>query len=149
MGWFFAFIAWIALTIVACKCALNRGRSVVGWLVFCIFLSPVIALIAIFCLPDLKKKEAEKVSAINNLRFCTDDFIGRLSSLCELKQHNMIDENEFCQKKNSLINELAHRGIQDSPEAFLGSLIPFSENNVLSQHDIGNIKNILLHTQNA
>ena len=149
MAAFFIFVIWVALTVVACNYANNRGRSPIKWLIFCIFLSPIIALIAIYCSRDLRaekeKSDRENIEYFDKVRIGTNDFIEHINSICSLRDHEMINETEFIQQKRDLITELSRRGIKDSPEIFLSALIPLKEKSNLSQEDIDLIKNTIYY----
>lgn len=140
MGWLAFFIVRIFLTVIACKYASSRGRNVIGWLFFCIFLSPLIALIALYCLKDLNAEKAEMQERIKSQRISAAAFVEQIKALCSLKEHGMINGSEYEQKKVALVKSLAMNGIKDSPELFLSSLIPLKENNSLNQNDIDYIK---------
>ena len=141
--WFLVFIVWIVLTVVACKCARDRGRSPGKWLVFCLFITPIIALIAIFCSKNLKEEEEKKKDDMLRARVGKREFSRSLNDLSTLRQQNVINNTEFSQKKIDLINNLYYKGISDSPESFLVALVPFKDNGVLNSQDMEMIKGIL------
>jgi energy-coupling factor transporter transmembrane protein EcfT len=134
---FFCFLIWVVLTIIACKCAKNRGRSAGKWLVFCLFLSPVIALVAIFCLKDLEKEAKEEEQRAMQNQISSRSFVHSMNNLVVLLQQGMINEREFSDKKLNLMRDLFYIiGSSESPDEFLVALIPFLKNEIITQDEM-------------
>jgi len=51
------FLMWFGLCVFTGAVASNKGRSFIGFFLLAIFISPIIALIIVLCVRDLKNKE--------------------------------------------------------------------------------------------
>ncbi|UYD60292.1 hypothetical protein OPFAMLBM_00293 [Aeromonas phage avDM12-TAAL] len=53
-------IGWLVFLIVTLVLANSRGRSVLGWLIITIFLTPLFSIILLLILPNLRKEKEEQ-----------------------------------------------------------------------------------------
>jgi ribosomal protein L40E len=60
---FMVFIVWIGLAFLVGALAAQRGRSGLGWGLLGFFLDPIIPLIILLILPDLKQQQTDQFAA--------------------------------------------------------------------------------------
>ena len=71
----FGFFAWLALTLVTIRAASVRGRSVMVYFIFCVFFTPVIALIDVL-VTTVDETEEENNTIVSVL----DEIVNNLES---------------------------------------------------------------------
>lgn len=138
------FIGWVAGTIFVYYHAKSKSMEPLNYVLISIFLSPLVGILALElkASENTKKAEAAKEEAKKN-SVGTANFIEPLNTICNLYEHELIDENEFQAKKRELINQLASQKLQEKPEEFLMRLISFKEKGYLTGDDIALIKKLI------
>ncbi|ADQ52826.1 hypothetical protein AsFcp4_264 [Aeromonas phage AsFcp_4] len=53
-------IGWLVFLIVTLVLANSRGRSVLGWFIITVFLTPLFSIILLLILPNLRKEKEEQ-----------------------------------------------------------------------------------------
>ena len=118
-------------------------------------ISPLIAGIILFIIPNLKeewdkkeKEEKEKYAQKEtekkaSLKISGADFMLRIDKLRQLKEKNVINDIEYSARKIKIIDDLKNRLITDTPEIFLGDLIPLLDNDILTKDEMDKVKQIV------
>jgi len=99
---------------------------------------------------DIEKEEEHKAKEIELKKINekksivkVDDFIEKMKKIHNLFLNEIIDENEYLDKKKALILELATKRIEIEPDDFLASLISLKEQKVLTIDEINKIKSLI------
>lgn len=119
---FFVFVVWLGAAIACGVWADSRGRSGFGWFFFSVLLSPLIGLILVAVLTDLKAKQVEEdlrrqdqrrehERQLESLRAVTTtatvaakgSITDELTKLAALKQQGILTEEEFQSQKAKLL----------------------------------------------
>ena len=159
----FAVLGWLIFSFLIGYLAANRGRNSAGWLVLALLISPLIAGIILIVIPDLTAEEEKgklevqrqhalaESEQIENQRLLieqntvnTDSFIERLEKYGRLHHHDMLTDEEFRDRKNAAISELAQKRLNKAPEDFLYDIIALKDTGVLDDSDMNRIKTIVL-----
>jgi len=82
-----------------------------------------------------KKDEENQISS--------SDFVQNVKKLYLLHKNEILSEEEYLNKKNSLISDLYTKQIIENPEDFLSSIISLKDENILDKDEIQKIKLIL------
>ncbi len=132
------------------KYAKERGREheVAGWVCLGVFISPLLALIILFCSADLKeireeKERAQKQENMKKSYIDTDQFMQSLGTASSLCDNGIISEQEYAHKKTELINKLISKKIMGQPDEFLLALVPFLKDGKITDEEIARIKKLI------
>ena len=148
-------ITWIGFGVIVGILAQQRGRMGAGWGLLSLVISPLIAGIILFIIPNLKeewdkkeKEEKEKYAQKEtekkaSLKISGADFMLRIDKLRQLKEKNVINDIEYSARKIKIIDDLKNRLITDTPEIFLGDLIPLLDNDILTKDEMDKVKQIV------
>jgi hypothetical protein len=155
------FVGWVVFAIIVGFLGSKRGRSGLGWGFLAAIISPLLAGIILFIIPDLvveaeKKKaeqkaywdgvereEQEEAKKLKESQISGPDFFLSIEKLHQLSEKRILTELEYSGKKMKLIDELRHQILTDTPENFLGTLLPLMDNDILSKEDMSKIKAIV------
>lgn len=148
---FFVVIVWIVSSFAVATWATRRGRDPVGWGLFALILSPLLAGLLLFILPDIaeilaqKEKTMQEAQALQKekLKISGETLASSITQLHRLLEKGIITDAEYEFKKGLAISDLKQKIIKESQEDFLEALIPLFEENIVSSDDIGAIKTAL------
>jgi len=162
-------IGWLVFSIVIGSLGGNRGRSGLGWGVLAAMISPLLAGIILFIIPNLaveaEKKKAEQSAywkevekqdrevekqereeakqKLEDSKISGPDYLLSFEKLHQLDEKGILTELEYSGRKMKLIDELRHQILTDTPENFLGTLLPLLDNNILTKEEMTKIKAIV------
>ena len=146
---------WIGFSVVIGILASQRGREGVGWGFLAALITPLLAGIILFIIPDLKKinkeKEQEKKleqqekekQKLESSKIKGSDLLLSLEKLHQLFEREVLTEVEYTARKMKKIEELNKKIIDDSPEEFLGAMVPLLDNHTLTKEEMDKIKSIV------
>ena len=112
--------------------SLRKDTYLEEWIMMITFF----AVIRISTIAILQAKELNKIDPTV--------FTGNLIKYYRLKSNNLITEEEFERKKSILLSFLKQKGVNQSSDEFLTSLIILKEDNILTSNDLLLIKDIVL-----
>lgn len=156
------FISWLVLSIIVGILADQRGRNGIGWGFLAGLISPLLAGIILFIIPNVKeeeekfdrllqeqkvakrkriKEEQEKID--NALKITGADFLLSMDKLHQLYVKNILSVIEYEARKLKLFEELSIRIIGEAPENFLGNIVPLLDQKILSIEEMQKIKEIV------
>lgn len=154
------FLLWIAFSAGVAYFARERDRGPIKWFAISILTSPLIAFIVIVVLesesdsspssnqapidnsngqPKDTGAEVKKVDPLT-----VDEFSEKVGNYKELRETDMIDEEEFRDVKSKLLEGLTHGMEGDSPEEVLFEVREMRDNGMLSEEDVRKIKSEVL-----
>ena len=154
------FLLWIAFSAGVAYFARERDRGPIKWFAISILISPLIAFIVIVVLesesdsspssnqapsdysngqPENSGTEVHRVDPLT-----VDEFSEKVGNYKELRETDMIDEEEFADVKSRLLEGLTHGMEGDSPEEVLFEVREMRDNGVLSEEDVRKIKSEVL-----
>lgn len=87
-----------------------------------------------------RKKEIEK----EKKRLSIQEFVGKFEKAQKLKSADIISEEEFLNKKDSIIRELSYKKIDGEPDDILLAIAPLKQGNVLEKEEVDEIKKYVL-----
>ena len=120
-------VVWLLFALVAGAAAAQRGRSFAGWTLVAIFLSPLLALILLVILPNVREQEARDLRRHRELIAATEaagrqrmvpaappppvvsphpDPLTSLAALAEARDRGLITAEEFDAKKAELLGRM-------------------------------------------
>ncbi|WP_421710525.1 hypothetical protein [Alcanivorax sp.] len=144
-----AFI-WVGLCIAVGACAVEKNRNGGVWFLISLFFSPLLGAVFLF-LVSLKDKEkkakAEKEREEIELSHSTvsaEYFSSKIKKLYDLKEGNVIDEDEFFEQKRKIISDFIVKKPKEEPEDFLTALISLVDKDALSKDELSQIKKHVL-----
>jgi|SaaInlStandDraft_6_1057023.scaffolds.fasta_scaffold142346_2 hypothetical protein len=155
-------IGWLVFAIVVGILGDQRGRSGLSWGFLAAIISPLLAGIILFIIPNLKaeaeKKKAEQIAyskeeekqereeakqKLEDSKISGPDYLLSFEKLHQLSEKGILTELEYSGRKLKLIDELRHQTLTDTPENFLGTLVPLLDNSILNQEEMSKIKAIV------
>lgn len=68
------------------------------------------------------------------------DLVAGMKKLHQLREAQIITEEEFRQKKAALVADVQIRGIRETPEDFLTALIPLLQQGIMTQAELAKLK---------
>jgi multidrug resistance efflux pump len=154
-------VFWLALSFVIAGLASSRGRSSIGWWVVALLISPLLAGVLVFVLPDLKaaqeKKEADQRSATERAqeaqtrkaeeneaaRQITGQLVAEeLRKLANLRKMNIVDDTELDSQKTAFYQRLADRSTKESLGDFFMPIGKLAESGEINRGDLDQLKAI-------
>ena len=141
-------VVWIVGAVAVAQWAGRRGREDVGWGFIALLISPLLAALLLFILPDIveikaqKEKIEQEAQALKKekLKISGETFAELIAKLHHLFEKKIITEAEYELKKAEAIKNLKQKIIKESPEEFLEALIPLFEGLIISSNDLDAIK---------
>ena len=138
------FLGWVIFSVIVGILADQRGRNGVGWGFLAAMISPLLSGIILFIIPNLKtEKEIKEKEERIKLTISGSDLLLSLEKLWQLNEKEIITDIEYSARKMKLIEDLEKRILSDSPENFLGALIPLLDKGILSKDEIEKIKQVV------
>lgn len=154
------FVFWIGFAIAVGFWADSKGRNGFGWGLLSLVISPLLGAIILFfvSLKDQEKAEAQKnaekevaIAEERRVQAETDaerkrttiganDFAAEIEKFFGLKENGLLTDQEFTERKQSLILALATKKTRESSTDFLSTLIPLVKRSALSSEEISKIK---------
>lgn len=128
------FFLWVGFAIIIGLAAQNKKRSGFGWFIFAIFLSPIIAGIALMLSGHSNGKINQAQGKI---------FVENLEGLLNLKSSGIYSEHEYDLAKKKLIFELKNKRLEYELELFLAEISVLMSKNILNAEEIRDIKESL------
>jgi hypothetical protein len=116
-------VVWVLFAVIVGAAASGRGRSVAGWIVLSILISPLFALILLLVMPNLRDQRAREEAHRQQLQQLAtiaaaptvasqpvsrpperrDDPMATLTTLADLRDRGLITVDEFAMKKVELL----------------------------------------------
>jgi len=155
---FLIFLIWFVLSIVIGFLASAHGRSPVLWIILAFVISPLLAGIILYLIPDLFKEEEKEIKqqeiiqketekqdkkVYEENKIASSEVIIAMEKLTLLNNKKIISDIEFNGRKLKLIHDIKKRNISGRPEEFLGDLILLLEKNILAAEEMAQIKQIV------
>jgi len=138
------FLGWVFFSVIVGILADQRGRNGVGWGFLAAIISPLLSGILLFVLPNLKtEQEIKEKEERDKLKISGSDLLLSFERLWQLNEKGIITDIEYVARKMKLIEDLEKRLLSDSPENFLGALIPLLEKGILNKDEIDKIKQVV------
>ena len=114
---------WVAFAVIVGAAANGRGRSVAGWIVLAVLISPLLALILLVVMPNLRDQRAREELHRTELQHLAaiaagptpgpvkaetvqprrEDPMVTLAALADLRDRGLITLEEFAAKKVELL----------------------------------------------
>jgi len=92
------------------------------------------------------KYDSESKQALEGKKIKSEQFILELSKYFKLKENQLIESEEFENKKNDLLDQIKLNGVIESKEEFLYKILELKEKNILNTEDIIRVKQLLTNT---
>lgn len=89
---------------------------------------------------EIEKKSVEEEKTHIHIQ----EFIEGLNNTNQLFSSEIISEQEFNSRKNSIISQLSYKKLVEDPDKLLLSLVPLKQSGVLSEEEIKEIKKYIL-----
>lgn len=159
------FFFWILFSSGVAYFAREKDRGPIKWFAISLLISPLLAFIVVVVLENESKpsplssqaptdnsngqasngqpedigREVKKVDPLT-----VNEFSEKVSNYKELRETDMIDEEEFEDVKSKLLEGLTHGMEGDSPEEVLFEVREMRDNGTLSEEDVRKIKSEVL-----
>lgn len=147
----FGFLIWIAilvgLSILVGKYAETKGRSFANWVIFSVFLTPLLGIICLLCVKDLNAEQQAQARArqqqIERSLISGTEFVTRVNAIANLYKSGMIEKQEYFLKRKQIFDSLLYLRLREPTDVFLAQLIPLKESGTISPEDVTYIRKII------
>jgi hypothetical protein len=116
-------VVWVIFAVIVGAAASGRGRSVAGWIVLSILISPLLALILLVVMPNLRDQRARELAHREDLQHLAaiaagptsasqpiahvaesrENPMATLTTLADMRDRGLITLEEFAVKKLELL----------------------------------------------
>jgi hypothetical protein len=154
-----AVLFWIAFSAGIAYFARGRGRGPIKWFAISLLISPLIAFIVLSVLENESPSPSSDQPSIEKLNgqpedigtevkraepLTVEEFSKKVDNYKELRETDMIDEQEFEDVKSKLLEGLTNGMEGDSTEEVLFEVREMRDNGLLSEEDVQKIKSEVL-----
>ncbi|MGE3758321.1 MAG: hypothetical protein AB7H97_11225 [Pseudobdellovibrionaceae bacterium] len=135
------FIGWIIGCIIVGALASNwKGRDPWGWGIMAAFFTPVLMLVILAVVSDVKAEEAQVISC-NTFNF--EKFKESLSGIKSLHAKGIYDDVEYKKRHDEVVNSINGKILTDTVENNLIRLCHLVDESLLTKEELQKIKLVI------